>query len=179
MRAALFTLMSVVCTVAVSATVYRWVDENGVTHYSDQPHENAEKVHVAAPQTYKATPPPKTPASSSDNAQAQPANTYQCRVTTPENDASFPNAYSVNAAVSISPSVQNGDQAYLLMDGARLPDFPPMGGAYTISNVERGQHTLQAVVQDANGKMVCQSENVTFTVLQSSVLNPANPNFKR
>jgi hypothetical protein len=170
--------MSVVCTVAVSATVYRWVDENGVTHYSDQPHENAEKVHVAAPQTYKPAPPPKTP-SSSDNAQAQAANTYQCRVTSPENDTTFPNAYSVNTAVTISPSVQSGDQVFLLMDGARLPDFPPMGGVYTISNIERGQHTLQAVVQDSSGKMVCQSENVTFTVLQPSVQNPANPNFKR
>ena len=55
MRAMIFTLLSMLaCTVTVAATVYRWVDENGVTHYSDQPHENAEKVTVAAPQTYSA-----------------------------------------------------------------------------------------------------------------------------
>ena len=54
MRAILFTLMSVACAVAFSATVYRWVDENGVTHYSDQPHENAEKVTISAPQTFSA-----------------------------------------------------------------------------------------------------------------------------
>jgi hypothetical protein len=178
MRVALFTLMSVVCTVAVSATVYRWVDENGVTHYSDQPHENAEKVHVAAPQTYKPAPPPKAP-SAAENAPAQPANPYQCQVTAPANDETFPNAYSVTAAVNTNPIPQNGDQVFLLMDGARVPDFPPMGGPYTISNIERGQHTLQAIVQDVNGKVVCQSANVTFTVLQPSVLNPANPNFKR
>jgi len=60
MRTFLFTLMSVLaCTVAVSATVYRWVDENGVVHFSDQPHENAEKVQLKAPQTYSA---PKAPA---------------------------------------------------------------------------------------------------------------------
>ena len=54
MRAILFTLMSVVSAVALCATVYKWVDENGVTHYSDQPHENAEKVQIAQPQTYSA-----------------------------------------------------------------------------------------------------------------------------
>jgi hypothetical protein len=37
---------------------------------------------------------------------------------------------------------------------------------------------LQAVVQDPSGKPLCQSPNVTFTVLQPSVLNPANPNRK-
>jgi len=52
MRVIMFTLMSVVSAVALSATVYKWVDESGVTHYSDQPHENAEKVTIAQPQTY-------------------------------------------------------------------------------------------------------------------------------
>ena len=170
--------MSVVCTAAFSATVYRWVDENGVTHYSDQPHENAEKVHVAAPQTYKPGPIPVTPPSANAQGQAQPANTYQCQVTAPANDESFTNTYSVNTAVQVSPSPHDGDQVFLLLDGARVPNFPPMGGAFTLANIDRGEHTLQAVVQDASGKMVCQSPNVSFTVLQPSVLNPANPNFK-
>ena len=55
MRATLFTLMSVAsCAVALAGSVYKWVDENGVTHYSDQPHENAQKVELKAPQTYSA-----------------------------------------------------------------------------------------------------------------------------
>ena len=52
MRTLLFTLMSLACTVALAATVYKWVDEDGVVHYSDQPHENAQKVELKAPQTY-------------------------------------------------------------------------------------------------------------------------------
>ena len=51
-----FTVASA-CTVATAATVYKWVDENGVTHFSDQPHENAQKVELKAPQTFTA---PKT-----------------------------------------------------------------------------------------------------------------------
>ena len=173
MRALMFTLMSVVCTVAFSATVYRWVDENGVTHYSDQPHENAQKVQVAAPQTYKPTAPPQ-PTSSRKVADAP--NTYQCQVVAPANGDTLSNAHSVNASAVVEPIPHDGDQAYLLLDGARVPNYPAGGGPFTIANIDRGEHTLQAVVQDPNGKLLCQSANVSFTVLQPSVLNPVNPN---
>ena len=54
--------------------------------------------------------------------------------------------------------------------------FPATGGSFTISPVDRGPHNLQAVVLDGDGKTVCQSQNVSFTILQVSILNPANPN---
>jgi hypothetical protein len=174
MRIALFTLMSVACAVAFSATVYKWVDENGVTHYSDQPHENAQKVQVAAPQTY--TPQPvRGPAQSGQLDQS--SNTYQsCQITSPQNEETFPNTFSVNASVQVSPTPHDGDRLVLLLDGSPVPNVPGTGGSVTISPIDRGQHTLQAVVQDSSGKTLCQSPNVTFTILQPSVLNPANPN---
>jgi hypothetical protein len=178
MRLALFTLMSVVCAAAFSATVYKWVDENGVTHYSDQPHEKAEKVQVAAPQTYKA-PPVRAPAQSPSTPREEQGNTYQsCDVLSPSHDETFSNTYSVTAAVQVSPTPHDGDRLVLLLDGAPVPGFPPAGGSLVISDMERGTHTLQAVVQDARGKPLCQSSNVSFTILQPSLLNPANPNFR-
>jgi hypothetical protein len=179
MRVVLFTLISVACTVALSATVYKWVDENGVTHYSDQPHENAEKVQVAQPQTYKA-PRVNPQAAAQPATQARPPNSYQsCDVVTPANDQTFPNADSVSTAVQVSPQPHDGDRVFLLLDGQRVPNFPPTGGSYTISPIDRGTHSVQAVVQDSSGRTLCQSEPVSFTVLQPSVLNPANPNFRR
>ena len=175
MRAILFTLMSVVSAVALSATVYKWVDENGVTHYSDQPHENAEKVQLAQPQTYSA--PRPSARSAQAPAAAQASNTYSCQVTQPTPDQSFPNATSVTVGAAISPAPQSGDQGFLLLDGARVPNWS--GGSVTIDPIERGTHSLQAIVQDSNGKVICQSATVSFTVLQPSVLNPANPNFHR
>ena len=38
MRTILFTLISLGCMAALAGPVYKWVDENGVVHYSDQPH---------------------------------------------------------------------------------------------------------------------------------------------
>jgi hypothetical protein len=174
-RGVLFTLLSLACAAAQSASVYRWVDENGVVHYSDQPHENAQKVQVQAPQTYKSQPAPRAAPTAPAPVQA---NTYQCTIVQPAPDDTFQNTFSVATSVQVVPVPRDGDQAYLLLDGTRVPNYPGMGGSFTISNIDRGQHTLQAVVLDGSGKMLCQSANVTFTVIQASVLNPANPQHK-
>src|SRR5271154_797219 len=39
---------------AAQATVYRWVDADGVVHFSDQPHQGATEIQVQEPQTYSA-----------------------------------------------------------------------------------------------------------------------------
>jgi Domain of unknown function (DUF4124) len=177
MRLVLFTLMSIVSVAAVPATVYRWVDENGVTHYSDQPHENAQKVQVAAPQTYKAA--PVTPRATARPQSSASSNTYEsCAVVSPGNDETFSNTFSVTTSVQVNPAPHSGDQLVVLFDGRPLPGFPPGGGSFTIADIDRGTHTLQAVVQGPGGKVLCQSSSVSFTILQPSVLNPANPNFK-
>jgi hypothetical protein len=178
MRAILFTLLSVLCTAAFAGTVYKWVDENGVTHYSDQPHENAQKVTLAQPQTYKAPKPPAEQPSAAAPPKTPPAYS-SCAIAQPANEDTFPNATSVDAAVVTNPGVRPGDEVVLLLDGSRVANFPPGGGTTTISPIERGSHSLQAIVRDGNGQVVCQTTNVTFTVLQPSVLNPANPNFHR
>ena len=178
MRAIVFTLLSVLCTAAFAATVYKWVDENGVTHYSDQPHENAQKVTVAQPQTYKAPKPPAEQPSAAAPPKAPPPYS-NCAISQPANEDTFPNANSVDVAVATNPGVRPGDEVVLLLDGSRVANFPPSGGTTTINGIERGTHSLQAIIRDGNGQVVCQSANVTFTVLQPSVLNPANPNFHR
>jgi hypothetical protein len=179
MRLLLFTLMSVASAVALSATVYKWVDENGVTHYSDQPHENAEKVQIKQPQTYSPGPLPAASRTSQASPPQQPANAYTCQVVQPTNDQTFQNTTSVTVAAQFSPLPRGGDQSSLLLDGTRITNFPQGGGSITLDPIDRGQHSLQAVVQDSTGKMLCQSTSVSFTVLQPSVLNPANPNFHR
>lgn len=178
MRVMIFTLLSVACTAAFAATVYKWVDEDGVTHYSDQPHENAQKVTISAPQTYPAQ--RSYGASGSQQASDKPAaKTYtSCSVSQPTNDQTFQNTTSVSVAAQANPVPNGGDQLVLLLDGAKVANFPASGGSYTIDPIDRGQHSLQAVVQDSSGKPICQSTPVSFTVLQASLLNPANPNFR-
>jgi hypothetical protein len=175
MRTLVFTLMSAGFLVTASATtVFKWVDENGVVHYSDQPHENAQKVELKAPQTYSAPKMPDVPSSSPAVAPTGPA--YKsCQITEPTNDQMFMNTFTVTAGVSLQPAARPGDQVIVMLDGQRVPGVPAEGGPFTISPVERGTHSLQATVQDAKGKPVCQSQSVTFHVHQPSALSPNAP----
>jgi hypothetical protein len=174
MRTLLFTLMSVACTVAVSATVYKWVDENGVVHFSDQPHENAEKMQLKAPQTYSA---PKTPTEPPPRqAASKSAPAYQsCAISEPTNDQMFMNTDTVTAGVTVQPAVRPGDTAVVTLDGQRVPGVPPSGGQFTISPVDRGTHSIQMTVQDSTGATVCTSPAVTFHVQQPSLQSPTRP----
>jgi hypothetical protein len=163
------------CTVASAATVYKWVDENGVTHFSDQPHENAQKVELKAPQTFSA---PKSSAPSRPTTPSrQPAEkVYQsCGMSEPSNDQVFLNTDTVSAGTSVQPAVRPGDTVLVTMDGAPVPGVPANGGQFTISPVDRGEHTIQMVVKDPTGTTVCSSPSVTFHVRQPSVQSPTNP----
>jgi hypothetical protein len=177
MRVLLFTLMSALGTVAVAATVYKWVDENGVTHFSDQPHENAQKVELKAPQTYSAPKSaPSTPAQPARNPNPKPEPVYtSCVVTEPTDDQVYMNTSTVTAGVNVSPPVKPGDTAVVTLDGQRVPGVPASGGQFTISPVDRGTHSIQMTIQNSAGKTVCSSPSVTFHVNQPSVLNPQRP----
>jgi hypothetical protein len=155
------------------------VDENGVVHYSDQPHENAQKVTIAAPQTYSAHPTTAAPSSNKPQTRKIESNTYSsCTIVQPTADQTFQNVSSVGVAATADPAPHDGDQMVLMLDGSKVLNFPAGGGGYTIDPVDRGQHSVQVQIQDPNGKTLCQSSSVTFTVLQASTLNPANPNFR-
>ena len=175
MRIALFTLMCLAAPLVLGATVYKWVDENGVVHYSDQPHPNAEKVHVQAVQTYKAgTAPPSDYGGAA--ASAAPQTGYAgCAVSAPADDESFTNVESLTIAVRTDPALRPGDQIYILIDGALANNGAAVGNSYTLSPVERGTHTVQAVVKNSEGGLMCQSPGISFHVHQPSIQNPVNP----
>jgi uncharacterized protein DUF4124 len=175
MRTLLFTLISLAASLALAATtVYKWVDESGVIHYSDQPHPNAEKVRVRDPQTYKESGPLSSATAAETPAAAAP--TYRgCAVVQPANDESFANPESITVVVQTDPALRGGDQVFVTLDGQPLNDGRPTGLQFSISPVDRGQHTLQAAVKDPDGALLCQAPPITYNVQQASVNAPQNP----
>jgi Domain of unknown function (DUF4124) len=170
--------MSLACSVVLAATVYKWTDEDGVVHYSDQPHPNAEKVHVQAVQTYKSGPYDTgggggQPAPSGGGA--APAAYAGCAIAQPADNQNYPNVDSLSIVVRTDPSLHPGDQIFLMLDGAPLNNAQPVGTQFTLSPVERGTHTLQAVVRAGTGALMCQTPAVTFSVSQPSTQNPVSP----
>jgi hypothetical protein len=176
MRALVFTLMCIAVATAVgAATVYKWTDENGVTHYSDQPHPGAQKIQIQAVQTYKAQPVQRTPAYATRN----PASAHQvysvCAVTRPSSQEMFQNTQTVPASVHVEPELRAGDQVSVLLDGAPVQSNAPLDSEFVLNSVYRGAHSLSVRVEDSTGTVVCQSPSVPFNVRQASVLAPNSP----
>ena len=161
---------------AFAATVYKWVDEQGVVHYSDQPHPNAQAVDLKSAQTYKSTGTATSP-SAGAAANAQPTASYRlCELYRPENDEVFLNTDTVVAKVRLDPQLRPGDRIAIGLDGKRVQT-----GSSTDATlkVERGSHSLTAVVEDSQGKAMCTTPNVTFHVRQPSKQAPNAANRPR
>lgn len=183
MRALLVTLISIaVGQTAAAATVYKWVDADGVTHYTDQPHAGAQKLQLQSAQTYSSGAAQRgSNAMAAAAAARRPTNTpagpvYSvCEVTRPTNDEVFLNASSVPASVHVDPGLRAGDRLSVMLDGAPLPLNVPLNAEFVVSGVVRGTHALTTRVEDASGAVLCQSASVVFHVRQPSLLAPARP----
>src|ERR1700751_2537627 len=119
MRTVLFTLMCLAAPLVLAGTVYKWVDENGVVHYSDQPHPNAQKVSVQPAQTYRAPAVPAAPGAPPvppPPAEAQPSHAG-CAIAQPAPDETLQNIDSLTVIVRTDPALRPGDQISLTVDG--------------------------------------------------------------
>jgi Domain of unknown function (DUF4124) len=158
--------------------MYRWVDAQGTTHYSDSPQPGAEVVHVQPVQTYKApaTAATASTASASSNGGARSTSSgtvlASCSIASPQPDQSFFSPDSVAVSVSVNPPMQEGDQLQVSFDGTEVP---PTIDQVIIQQPSRGSHTVAAIVRGADGKVRCSTNPVSFNVQRASVNSPQSP----
>jgi hypothetical protein len=157
--------------------IWEWKDANGVTHYSDAPAPGARKiVIVGSTPTSSPAPAVPTPAASAPSA-GQKANgvTYSSlEIWSPENGASFFGAdATVDVRLRSEPELAPGDRLLTYLDGKLLPDQNAY--EHTLSNVERGVHSITSVILDAKGNEKIRSEPRVFHIKQASTVdNPRN-----
>lgn len=156
-----------------STTVYRWVDEQGVVHFSDQPHPGAQKMHVEDAPTFPAPRIPQTQTAAP--AAEQGATTPSCSIESPSDQQNLMNTYSVSGSIRLPDRLDADDRVVLMLDGKVLAGAADISGAFHIPEIERGAHTLAAQVQSPGGQVICQTPQITFFVHQPSVQNPQNP----
>lgn len=172
MRYPFFSLLLFVATATPAAQAWRWVDQNGVVHYSDQPRPGAQVVQIKpAPKPGSVAPP--IVASGTDSETAAPsehASRYtQCLIQSPEADASYDSPESITLLLQLSPNLRPGHSIQATLDGERLP-WPAQSYAHTWQEPERGTHVLKVRVVDARQQSQCEAAPVTFTVFQPSLL---------
>jgi len=167
--------LSFAAAAGAQAQLYRWVDEKGVTHFSDRPMPGAERVDVPAAQGF--TPPPavRTVPSAASTAGGNAASRFtytRIEIASPANDQAFINTGGeIQVAAVLDPALGSGHRTWFVLDGQRLQDLSPEATS-ALLRVDRGSHTLAFQVADESGALVASSSPVTFHVRQNSIAEP-------
>jgi hypothetical protein len=158
-----------------AAVVYRWVDADGVVHYSDQQTPGAERIVTSAPNTTAAG--ARTPANASSGAR-KPSNdslSYsEFAITSPQADQTFFGTDAVGVQLNLSPALKAGQSIAWHMNGKQL-DEQRDSVSFTIAQLERGTYSLMATITDQQTGESTNSNSVTFFVRQTSALSPQSP----
>jgi len=151
--------------------VYKWVDKDGVVHYSSQPPtQGAAPAKLPPLQTYKGgTVPPLTKLQK--QAVQGTGDAAQVQLVTPSHDETFRSG-AVPVAVVVTPQLMPDQRLIYLLDGT--PASPPTRDtSYALSNVERGTHTVSVTLINAAGEELGSSTGVTFH-MKTPTVDPAN-----
>lgn len=180
MRWILMVLLLVSWPVVAAEELWRWVDEDGVIHYSDRPHPGAERVVLESAQSYRAPAQPARTedgvAEEDDDADADGAAYSELRIVSPEPEETLWNiGTELDVRLSISPAMSQAHQLRIYLDGSRVEDVPQGRSQFTLGEVYRGEHTLRAAIVDENGRELASSDPVVFYVQQASLQNPNRP----
>ncbi len=154
------------------ADVYRWVDDNGDVHFSDEPRDGASRMEIPEPTVVPSTPVPDRSADGQAD-DAQPAPDWQVRIQSPAHEATVrDNSGRLSVSVGVEPEPGPDQRVELLVDGEPAPGGPFSGGQIELTGIDRGAHELQAVLKGGDGQELDRSEPVTFYMHQASRLLP-------
>lgn len=164
---------------AALAQAYKWVDEDGVVHYSDRPREGAELVILPESSARRRIPAPAPQAAPADQpaeaAEEEPDDDgYESlTVTSPGPEETLWNiGGTLNVTLNVQPALRRGHRVRVYFDGE-----PQMvsGTSFQLEEVWRGVHNIQAEVVDRTGVLMIRSEPNRFYVQQTSIQNPQRP----
>lgn len=149
-----------------AAEIYRWVDEDGVVHYSDRPAADAEKVELPDLQRMDTV---SAPVEAQDT-EAE-TTTPEVRIEAPESEQTFRDPRGlVPVAVSLSRDLAPGQRLVYYLDGEAVGE-PTRNRSLQLEGVTRGEHRLSVAVT-ADGEEIARSTPVTFFMHQPSATSP-------
>ena len=156
--------------------VWQWRDADGVTHFSDQPQPGARKIILnGSPTTTSASKATTTAAGAKPAAQpAMPEVVYdRLEIWSPENGASFFEPDSViSIRIRAEPEVGPTHRLLTYLDGKLLPGENAL--EHSLTNVERGVHSVTSVVVNRDGRELIRSTPLVFHMKQPTMNNPRN-----
>lgn len=175
MRSILILAGLAISLAAASQEIYRWVDKNGVVHFSDQPGApNAELITVLEPNISDAQEPASDAvASRSEPEEPEVAPYDSLALVSPTPDQVFFGADAVVTATAELGGTLRPDHAVVFfLNGNR---HEASGLSAEFSNLARGSYFLRASILDQAGRPVISSQQISFHVRQPSINSPQSP----
>jgi len=161
--------------VAAPQEIYRWVDKDGIVHYSDQPGAaDAELVKVIEPNAYESEDSGSIdPSSDSPAFQPEQTNYDSLAIVLPSADqVFFGSDVTVEVVAELNRPLQSDHTVAFFVDGSRVP---AAGLSVTLTGLPRGSHFVRASVLDSNGTPLISSQQIPFHLRQASIQNPQTP----
>ena len=177
----LLILAGLAITLAASAQeIYRWVDKDGVVHFSDQPgSDKAVLITVIEPNSFEGD----DGSSASTGAATEEPSTPDFPpyrglfISSPAADQVFFGADAVVTATAELDGTLNPDHSVAFFLNGERRDAEGLSAEF--ANLARGSYFLRASVLDENGKPVISSGQITFHVRQPSINSPQSPQAPR
>ncbi len=166
----IFGLLAASTALAQAYQAYRWVDDDGITHYSDRPVPGAELVILPKSSSSRVRtfrrPAATSQPNQADSVQA-PFRYESIELVSPTAEETLWNIEGVlSVSVAVNPSLQAGHQVRAYFNGN--PQLVS-GTSFQIEEVWRGVHNIQVEVIDANGKLMIRSQTNRFYVQQNRI----------
>jgi Domain of unknown function (DUF4124) len=159
-----------------AAVVYKWVDADGVVHFSDQPSPGAEKIFTSSSTSAGSAPAARSPAGSQTVSPSAGAATSglgysEFSITSPVNDQTFFGDDVVSARLDLAPPLKANQSITWHLNGKELGAAPD-AIAFSLPHLDRGTYALAATITDQGTGASQSSNSVTFYVRQPSALAP-------
>jgi len=166
-------LVGVVCQ---AAAVYKWIDADGVVHYSDQPTPGAEKIQTGTSSGRG------NPAALSSPAVARPVEKpkkhgsaleyAEFSIVSPTQNQTFFGGTAVTVKLILVPELRPNQAITWNLNGKVLDDQASDATLFTLDNLPRGSYSLAVTIVDQTTGESASAEAISFVVQQPSVLSP-------
>jgi len=152
--------------------IYKYTDENGVTHYSEtKPNDNYEEADLP-PLSIVPSAPIKNSSSSkyvSSKQEQDPSVVEKFSIISPVNDQNIwgSGGKLTAEATPLTPALKENHQVQFIVDGKKHKAAD--ASTQVFGDIYRGEHTVQAIlVNRYNNKVIKKSQTVTFFMHQNS-----------
>jgi len=161
MKQLLHTLLLLLITFSLQAELYKSVDDEGNVTFSDKETPDAEEIPMRMPTSI---PMPKPVAVKKTPEETTAETKYTAfKIVYPGNDATIRNnTGSVSVSLSLEPALDSaaGHSISVSVDGKVLIKNSTTLSV-SLTGIDRGSHSIQAIIKNKKGKTVKTSNSVT------------------